>query len=167
MTNDHYRRIVLGQFDAALAMHENCIGRCPQRHWNGIIGKYPFWQVAYHALCFVDLYSAPSNEAWKPHPDFHPKGMAELRKEYPSRAFDKKELLAYLSYCSDAVHESLRRETTRSLEGPSGFSWLRMSRAEVPIYSLRHLQHHAGQLGAFLRRVKVSTRWTARGAEQA
>ena len=38
-----------------------------------------------------------------------------------------------------------------------------MTRAELPIYSLRHLQHHTGQLGAFLRRAKVATKWKKDG----
>jgi len=43
------------------------------------------------------------------------------------------------------------------------FPWLSCSRAELPRYSLRHLQHHTGQLGAFLRRAKVATRWKKYG----
>ena len=84
-------------------------------------------------------------------------------KEYPSRRFEKKEVLAYLKYSKQSVHDSMGRETTRSLDGPSGFSWLSMTRAEVPLYNMRHVQHHLGQLGAYLRRAKISTRWTKRG----
>lgn len=153
-----YRQIVQGQFDAALAMTDDCLRRCPTKHWDGIIGKYPFWHVAYHALCYVDLYAAKSNELWKPH-TFHPKGMLELSNEYPSRRFEKPELRSYVEYCRNVVTQSLSAETEKSLVGPSGFSWVKLPRAELPIYSLRHLQHHAGQLGAFLRLQKVGTRW--------
>ncbi|MBL9121866.1 MAG: DinB family protein [Phycisphaerae bacterium] len=162
-TNDHYKQAVLGQFEAALDMLANCLQRCPQKHWDGIIGKYPFWQVAYHALCFVDLYASTSSKEWQPHEAFHPKGIQELRKEYPSRTFTKKEILVYLDLCNEKVRESLERETSASLAGPSGFSWLKMPRYEVPIYNLRHLQHHVGQLSAYLRRAKVSTKWGWRG----
>ena len=50
-----YKRIVQSQVDAAFAMLEYCIRNCPAKKWNGTIGKYPFWQVAYHALSNVVL----------------------------------------------------------------------------------------------------------------
>ncbi len=159
MHDDLYRSIVLGQFEAALDMAAHAIRRCPAKHWEGIIGRYPFWQVAYHALCYVDLYAAPSNDAWQPHPTFHPAGRAELTDEFPSRRFTKAELLAYVEHCATQVKASIEAETPRSLRGPSGFSWVKVNRAELPIYSLRHLQHHVGQLTAFLRRVNIGTRW--------
>ncbi len=159
MRDDLYRSIVLGQFESALDMAAHAISRCPAKHWEGIIGKYPFWQVAYHALCFVDLYASPSDDAWKPHPTFHPKGRAELSDEYPSRIFTKAELLAYVEFCNERVKASLSAETPASLRRPSGFSWVKINRAELPIYSLRHLQHHVGQLTAYLRRVNIGTRW--------
>lgn len=159
MRDDLFKSLVLSQFEASLDMMAHAVQRCPAKHWEGIIGKYPFWQVAYHALCFVDLYTAPSNEAWRPHPELHPKGLAELQKEYPSRSFAKAEILAYIELCNDKVRASLAAETPKSFARPSGFSWVPVTRAELPIYSLRHLQHHVGQLTAYLRRAKVGTRW--------
>ncbi len=165
MITSTYRRIVLGQFEASLAMLEECIRNCPPKKWEGIIGKYPFWQVAYHALYCTDLYTARNEGSWRLHDTFHPGGMADVEGEYPTRMFTKRELLAYLEYVSKRVRASMRRETEASLRGPSGFSWLKMPRAEVPIYSMRHVQHHAGQLGAYLRRAKVKTRWVKSGAK--
>jgi uncharacterized damage-inducible protein DinB len=55
-------------------------------------------------------------------------------------------------------------ETHKTLEGPSEFPWLPMSRAELHLYNIRHIQHHTGQLGAFLRRNGVDAgRWVKRG----
>jgi hypothetical protein len=71
--------------------------------------------------------------------------------------------LAYLKYTQARVHESLAAETTRSLAAPAGFSWLKMTRAEVPMYSMRHVQHHIGQLSAYLRRASVKPKWTKGG----
>lgn len=159
MRDELYTSVVLGQFEAALDMMAHAVHRCPAKHWNGIIGSYPFWQVAYHALCFVDLYAAPSLEAWQPDPTLHPKGLAELRSERPSRRFSKKEILGYVETCNGKVRAALAAETPRTFARPSGFSWVPVNRAELPIYSLRHLQHHVGQLTAFLRREKVATRW--------
>lgn len=163
MNNDAYKTAVLAQFEGSLDMLADCVRRCPAKHWNGIIGTYPFWQVAHHALSFVDFYAARSAAEWTPHETYLPKGRRDLDAEYPSRSFSKREILDYLEYCNGRVRESLARETARSLAGPSGFPRLKMTRAEVPIYNLRHLQHHVGQLSAHLRRAKVNTRWGWRG----
>jgi hypothetical protein len=170
---DHLKHILAAQFEAALCMLRNCIRKCPPEHWDGpthLIAKYCFWQVAYHTLCFVDLYLSPSDAAWRPRTGkggLHPAGRAELDEEYPSRRFSQAELLAYLSICRQKMREVLgdtpAAETRKSLEGPSGFRRLRFSRAELHLYNIRHVQHHAGQLGAYLRRVGVDTPWVKSG----
>ncbi len=140
------------------------------------IAKYPLWQVAYHTLCFVDCYLSPSNDDFQKlvaeraaasPPAFNPqpKGMAELEDEYPSRLFTREELLAYTALCREKIDAVMASESAAILEGPSGFSWLPFSRAELHLYNLRHIQHHTGQLSAALRRigVGVETRWIRSG----
>jgi hypothetical protein len=148
---EYVKKILTGQFEAALSMLKDCIEQCPPEHWDGVVGKYPFWQVAYHVLCFVDLYLSP-NEGSFQLGKFHPQGMKELDDEYPSRRFDKRELAEYLEFCHRKAIASIAAETGESLEGPSGHSHLQFSRGELHIYNLRHVQHHVGQLNAFLRR---------------
>lgn len=184
--------ILLGQFEAALAMLRECIEQCPAEYWDGpapkhAIAKYPFWMVAYHTLCFVDCYLSPDNGAFqrvldqgprRPSPgsepvDLHPRGVQELEDEYPSRTFSRAELLAYVSICHrkliDALGDGPASESAEMLAGPSGFAWLALSRAELHLYNIRHVQHHTGQLGAFLRRVnpalqaQSSFRWVKTG----
>ncbi len=159
---DPYRSAVLCQGLASLAMLKDCLAKCPDEHWDGVVGTYPFWMVAYHTLCYADCYCARTNEAWKPSAKFHPKGRAELSEEFPSRRFERAELLAYLAKCRTILRTSLAGETPKSLAGPSGFSWLQMPRAELYLYNVRHVQHHTGQLTAFLRRVGVQTSWSKR-----
>lgn len=160
---------VLAQFEAALAMVRSAIDECPNEHWDSKVASWPFWLVAYHALCFADFYCARSTRVWKPEKgegNLHPKGRKELEDEYPSRRFERAELQRYADRCQAIVREALARETPKSLAGPSGFSWLKMTRAEVYLYNLRHIQHHAGQMGAFLRRVDPATKagkWVKRG----
>lgn len=180
--SDSIRKALAGQLEAALAMLNDCIALCPPEHWDGKVAKYPFWHVAYHALCFVDCYLSPSEEAFRRSvesrladaasgadaaPNFHPRGMQELDDEYPSRRFEQPELLAYAAFCRRKIHEVLgdspAAETSAALDGPSGFPWLPFTRAETHIYNARHVQHHAGQLGAFLRRVGVQPGWVKRG----
>lgn len=155
---------VLAQGLAAFAMLKDCLEKCPEAQWDGVVGTMPFWMVAYHTLCYADCYCARTNEAWKPSAKFHPAGRAELSEEFPSRRFERAELLAYLAACRTILRAALARETPKSLAGPSGFSWLEMPRAEVYLYNVRHVQHHTGQLTAFLRRVGVQTSWSKRVA---
>lgn len=159
--------ILRSQFEAAFAMLVDCIEKCPEASWDGTIAKYPFWHAAYHTLCFVDVYLERSDEAWLPHAEFHPKGRQELDDEYPSRRFSREELLAYAAFCREKIARvpgnGVGAETEESLSGPSGFPWLPFSRAELHVYNTRHIQHHAGQLGAFLRRAGVELKWVKRG----
>jgi uncharacterized damage-inducible protein DinB len=162
-----YKRTLTSQCDAALAMLEECVRACPASRWKGRIGKYAFWHVAYHTLYCTDLYAARREAEWKPHPRFHPGGRSDLEDEYPSRVITRPEMLAYIARCRRLLRASIRRETARTLRGPAGFGWLAFPRAELHLYSLRHIQHHTGQLAAFLRRAGVPTRWCKDGAAAA
>jgi hypothetical protein len=144
-------RILAGQYQAALCMLNDCLAACPPESWDAEVGKYPFWQVAYHALCFADLYLTPHEKAFQPRTDFHPAGWREFEDEYPSRRFEKSELAAYLAFCREKAATALVAETATSLEGPSGHARRNFSRGELHVF-IRHLQHHVGQLSALLRR---------------
>jgi hypothetical protein len=180
MDDGAVRGALAGQLEAALSMLEECVRACPDTQWDERIAKYPFWMVAYHTLCFVDCYLARSNESFtrivedrvarrergEPVADFHPKGMQELEEEYPSRRFSRDELLAYLEHCRGVCRRVLVKGEDEPLDGPSGFSWLAFSRLEAHVYNIRHVQHHTGQLGAFLRRAGVELRWVKSGGVQ-
>ena len=157
-----YAACVWPQFGAALDMLEECIRACPDEHWDDLIAKYPFWHVVYHTLCFVDVYLCPTNDDWVPQTGpqgLHPLGRVELDEEYPSRRFTRAEMLRYMAMCREKLAAQMARETAEVLRGPSGFGHLPFSRAELHVYSVRHVQHHTGQLGACLRRAGVDTRW--------
>jgi uncharacterized damage-inducible protein DinB len=165
--SSHLTTILAAQYEAALCMLNDCVMKCPAEQWAGAIAKYPFWQVAYHTLYCTDIYLTVGGEAaFTPHPVFHPKGMEDIRGEYPSRMFSRDEVLAYLAFCREKMSATIRQETAASLEAPTKFPWLAMSQAEMHIYNIRHVQHHAGQLGAFLRRHGVAMKWAKRGWEE-
>ena len=169
------RPFLASQLLAAHSMLTECIRLCPAEHWDDPVAKYPFWQVAYHTLCFVDCYLSPSDAAFEREVaerkasgrDFHPAGMAELEEEYPSRRFEQDELLAYAEFCREKITQVLGdgpdAETAESLASPSGFPWLPFTRAELHIYNARHAQHHAAQLAVVLRRKGVEPGWTKAG----
>lgn len=163
---DLFKRSIVDQMEASLCMLDECIRECPDDGWDGAVAKYPFWHVAYHALCYVDVYLSANNDAWQPQTGadgLHPKGREELEEEYPSRRFGRRELIEYLAICREKLRTALAAETAESLAGESGFSHLPIPRAELHLYNLRHVQHHIGQLGAYVRRLDRSPGWVKTG----
>ncbi len=156
---EYVKTILTGQFEAALCMLDESVQKCPQEHWEGKIANHTFRQIAYHTLFFVDLYLSPNEEGFKLR-DFHDRGGDERSSTGPSPGLPKDETLSYLAICRKRALEALASETPESLERESGFSWLPFSRGELHLYNIRHVQHHTGQLSAYLRRiVEDGERW--------
>ncbi len=149
-----YKQIVVSQFEAALAMLNQCIAACPPEHWEGRIANDSFRYIAYHTLFFADFYLS-ANEASFQLRDLHHRGGDE-RGEAASPGLSKEETLAYVPIVRQKLLESLAAETEQSLAGPCGISWRKTSRAELHLYNLRHVQHHVGAMFAYLRRVVPS-----------
>jgi hypothetical protein len=163
---DYLKQILSKQFEAALCMFHECVTRCPAEQWDGRVAKYPFWQVAYHTLCFVDLYLSPDEATFAFRvADFHPHGASEFDDEHPSRRFTQRELLDYVAICRAKARDVLSAETDASLQGASGFPGRPATRGELHLYNLRHIMHHTGQLSAYLRRVdpSIDPRWVGSG----
>src|SRR5581483_9403349 len=148
---EYVRTILTGQFEAALCMLNQCVEACPPEHWEGKIANDSFRQVAYHTLFFTDLYLSPNEDAFVLR-DLHQRGGDE-RNPTTGAGLPKDETLTYITMCRQKMIETLARETREVLEGPSGFSWRQISRGELHIYNLRHVQHHTGQLSASLRKL--------------
>jgi hypothetical protein len=155
-----YVKVVLaGQFEASLCMLKECVQKCPHDHWDGKIANDTFRQVAYHTLFYVDLYLSPREEAFQLR-DCQLRGGDERSSTSASAGLTKDETLTYLAICRQKMLETLACETAESLQRESGFSWLSFSRGEVHLYNIRHVQHHTGQLSAYLRRiVNDGERW--------
>ena len=148
---DFLKHILKGQYEASLSMLKQCVAACPPEHWEGKIANDSFRQIVYHTLFYTDLYLDQSEAAFTMR-DLNHKGGDE-RGPTLSPGLSKEDTLAYAEICFKKVSESLARETADSFQGPSGFSWRKISRAEMHIYNIRHIQHHTGQFSAYLRRV--------------
>jgi len=146
-----YKQLVVSQFEAALAMVNQCISACPPEHWESKIANDTFSYVAYHTLFYADLYLSRTEEAFQRR-EIHQRGGDE-RGEAVSPGVSKEELLADVPVVRKKLLDTLAAETAESLAGPSGFSWRKTSRGELHIYNLRHVQHHTGAMYAYLRRV--------------
>jgi hypothetical protein len=156
---EYLRTILTGQFEASLCMLNDCLRKCSQEHWEGKIANDSFRQVAYHTLFFVDLYLSPNEVAFTLR-DVHHRGGDERLSTAPSSGLTKDETLVYLTVCRQKALETLAAETPESLQRESGFSWLPFTRGELHLYNIRHVQHHTGQLSAYLRRIiEDGKRW--------
>ena len=148
---DYVQQVLTTQYEAGLSMLRQCIAACPPGHWEDKIAQGTFRWVAYHTLFYTDLYLTTSNEAFELR-DFHQRGGDE-RGPQAMPGLSQEETLAYIPLCRDKMLAAVAAETEQSLLGPSGFFWYDITRGEMHLVNIRHIQHHTGQLSAFLRRI--------------
>ena len=160
---------LIAQYKAALATLGQAIERCPETEWHEAHGDYPFSQVVFHTLIFTDLYLEGERGALEDQP-FHQehreffRDYEELQPVEPTQLYDRSGCEEYLAFCTDKCERMVGSETDESLFGPSGFERRPPTRLELHIYNIRHIQHHAAQLG--LRLQPITGReldWVKRG----
>jgi hypothetical protein len=95
--------------------------------------------VAYHALFYVHLYLQPTEGDFKPWTKLRDAHNLEQHTDPCSQAA----ILEYLTFCRQEVNEQVPK---LNLDAESGFYWLPMNKAELQIYTIRHLQQHTGEL---------------------
>ena len=160
--------IVSSQIHAALKMLRSAIETCPEPLWNREADHNPFWVLAYHTLYFAHLYLFPSESAFEPYerqvagfPGYGKADLGDWTKLTPKDVFSKLDVLAYCDHIDGRVSELV--EST-PFDAPSGFHWLKFSKAEAHLYNLRHIQHHAGQLIDRLRQeAGIGSKWVFDG----
>ena len=155
---------LISQYDASLRNLAGAIEACPEERWNDPEDSNRFWHLAYHVLFFTDLYMTRVEEEYKPWSEGRREAVPLGEDPFdPEAKFDegdsytREQLLTYLEQIRTRLDIEI---PTHDLSGPSGFSWLPMSRLEAHIYNIRHTQHHGAQLVDRLReREGVGVRW--------
>jgi hypothetical protein len=110
-------------------------------------------------LFFLDLYLSESDVGFTPPPPFTLDEMDE-RGILPDQVYTKEELLDYLLYGREKCRTTIAAMTDERANRRCGFDWLDISGAEILLYNMRHIQHHAGQLNLILRqKVDSAPRW--------
>ena len=145
-----WRTILWQQFGAAIEMLENGLRACPEHLWSDPAERPEFWYLVYHTLFFLDLYLTGSVEGFSPPVPFtldelDPAGL------YPERPYTKEELQTYLEHGREKCRATVEALTDEKALERCRFSWGEMSFAELLLYNLRHVQHHAAQLNLILR----------------
>lgn len=158
---DTLKELLTHQYDASLSMLNLSIFRCPDAIWNQRIANWKFCQAAFHVTFFADVYLQPSDDvaALKQQP-FHLDHKSDFRdyEELEDREqvllYEKAFVLKYLQHVRRKAKETIMRESAEVLTGPSGFRRRNCSRAELHVYNIRHIQHHAAQL---ILRLRIDT----------
>lgn len=151
-----FKGLIANQFEAAFCTLNTCIDLCPHANWDARIGNYKFCQAALHTLFFADFYLGENEEAFRKqtfhldHAGFF-RDYEEFVDREPTLLYDKQSITTYMEHCRRKASEVIASETADSLTARAGFARRMFSRAELHVYNIRHIQHHAAQLSLRLR----------------
>jgi hypothetical protein len=154
-----WKPILWQQFGVAVDMLENALLACPDELWSDRSRRPEFWYLVYHTLFFLDLYLSESVEGFAPPAPFT---LAELNPEgvLPDRPYTKDELQTYLEYGRNRCRAMIEALTDEQASQRCAFDWVDGTVAELILYNMRHVQHHAAQLNLILRQTTDSApRW--------
>jgi hypothetical protein len=142
--------ILWQQFGAAIDMLENAIRACPENIWSDRSRKPEYWYIVYHTVFFLDFYLSESEEKFAPPAGY---SLSELDPSgvLPERVYTKDELLAYLEHGRRKCRTAILSLTEESANEKCRFKSPDVTVAELLLYNLRHVQHHAAQLNLMLR----------------
>jgi hypothetical protein len=161
-----WKEIIWQQFGAAIDMLENAMIACPDKVWSDpdtrVSGKPEFWYIAYHTLFWLDFYLSDSVEKFTPPAPFKldeldPAGLL------PERVYTKKELQIYLEHGRKKCRATIEALTDEKARQRFKFGRIDLSFAELLLYNMRHVQHHAAQLNLILRQtIDSAPRWVVK-----
>ena len=156
-----WRAIIWQQFGAAIDMLENAMLACPDEMWSARARRPEFWYVAYHSLFWLDLYLSESVAGFAPPAPFTLDEMDPAGRG-PEQPYTKSELHIYLAHCREKCRATIAAMTDEKAFRRCGFEWVDVSNAELLLYNLRHVQHHAAQLNLILRQtIDSAPGWVA------
>ena len=172
--NDRLREALKSQLHAALAMLREAIEVCPEALWDDRAPANAFWQVIHHTLFMTHMNLIEDEADFEPwehqrpaqYPDGLP-GPADPDSTLPliTTPDSREEALAYWQYCDDLVDAGIDAiDLTRADSGSPRYP--DMPKLEYLLNSLRHLQHHTGQVADRVRAAAdVGVHWVKAGRE--
>ncbi len=160
-----WKTIIWQQFGASIDMLENAMLACPDEIWGDRSEQPECWYLAYHTLFWLDLYLSGSIEEFSPPAPFtldelDPAGLL------PERVYAKEELQIYLRHCRRKCRATIQSLTDEKANELFAFGWGEVSFAELLLYNMRHVQHHAAQLNLILRqKIDSAPGWVAKAKD--
>ncbi|XEC92935.1 DinB family protein [Paenibacillus tarimensis] len=158
---------LVSQLLSSLNMLQDAIHRCPDELWDHQGYENKYWHIVYHTLFFTDLYLSPSDNefvSWeRAKNEYQFLGPVPWPPHYTpiiEESYTKQDLIEYLEKIKEDAPNKIHQD---DLNASSGFDWLPFNRTELHIYSIRHIQHHTGQLIERLRNSGVTrNRWVVK-----
>lgn len=148
--NSEIKQGLWQQFGAAIDMLEDGIQRCPDNVWQAVMWvddddvRYgQVWFVAYHTIKWLDLYLTGTKEGFAPPTPFLADGL-------PEQPYTKDHILGYLNATRKKCQMMAESLTEEKAKRRCVFNWMSPTFLELQLYSMRHVQEHAGQLSLFL-----------------
>lgn len=142
--------VLVSQYRAGLRMLRAAIQAVPPALWDDAAYEHRTWRLAYHTLYVTRMYLFPSMEAVTPWQGAI-EGAHSMGGDWEETAgppavegvHTPAEIIEFL----DSVYRSLPEAVAAlPLEADSGFEWYPFTRLELYLMSIRHVQHHTGQL---------------------
>ncbi len=148
--HDFWKDLTWRQFGASIDTLKNAITACPENLWGDESRVHQFWYMSYHTLFFLDFYLKANPESFQPPTPFT---LSELDPAgvMPERIYSKEELLGYLEYCREKCRNLILTMSEERATERFALGRVDLSIAELMLYNLRHVQHHAAQLNMILR----------------
>ncbi len=166
---DHFKQLTISQYKAALQTIEDIVNQCPDEQWAGKVANNSFNESVFHVLFFADLYLGDDLDEFKSQ-EFHLQHSSEfgdyeeLQPKIPENTYTKAFVKEYLEHCRRKVDLVVGNQTEDELKAESGIPWQEITRGELHINNIRHLQHHAAQLIMRLRLdTQVDIGWVKAG----
>ncbi len=158
---DIWKKIIWQQYGAAIDMLANAIRECPDNVWGDRVHRREYWYIAYHTIFFLDFYMSETDVGFAPPAPFT---LSELDPAgvLPDRAYTKDELLEYLDFGRRKCRDKIYALTEEQVGQDSGSLRPGITVAELLLYNMRHVQHHAAQLNLLLRQtIDSAPRWVS------
>jgi len=143
---------LIRQFEASLQTLKNVITDCPSDYWDERGRDYPFCQVAFHTLFYIEYYLFDTVEEMQ-NQEFHKANAGsfsdyeELEGRKLQNLYSKEFILNYLNHCRVQIIKLDTDGTSGKLGKSIKINGGDMTVLEMLIYVIRHIQHHAAQLG--------------------
>jgi hypothetical protein len=153
------RGMLARQFGATAQMLQEAITSCPERLWTTGSGGTEFLRLAYHTIFFLDFYLHRREADFSP-PPCHREDAWDLEAKPAGEPYSKTTLLEYLYQVRKRAQAILADLAEDDLTAPSPVPWYTIQRGEFLLNSLRHAQHHVGQLNLILKaNGETPSRW--------
>jgi len=149
------KHILANQYAAALSTLAHCATWCPGNLWNAKIAQAPFHQVIFHTLFFTDYYLESEPHSFKQQA-YHLQNQEmfgdyeQMEDREPIERYTRDQIQSYLGFCKEKAAVVCAGEDEASLAAMAE-SKSSLTRVELHLYNIRHIQHHAAQLTLRLR----------------